>query len=42
VRAEAHLLLGRWRRGDEEAELAVMLSNAVELAALRALLASLS
>lgn len=42
VRAEAHLLLGRWQRGDEEAELAVMLGNAIELAALRALLYSLS
>lgn len=43
VRAQAHLLLDRWRhRGDEQADLAVMLGNAVELAALRALLASLS
>lgn len=43
VRAEAHLLMSRWRcRGDDKAELAVMLHNAIELAALRALLTSLS
>lgn len=41
VRAAAHLLLRRWsRRGDEEAELSVMLGNATELAALRPLLDS--
>lgn len=39
VRAAAHLLLARWRRpGDGEAELAAMLGNAIELAALRAVL----
>lgn len=43
VRAEAHLLLSWWRcRGDHKAELAVMLHNAIELAALRALLTSRS
>jgi hypothetical protein len=38
---DAHLLLARWRRrGAEEVELAVMRANAIELAALHALLAS--
>jgi hypothetical protein len=41
VHAQAHLLLNWWRHhDDEDDEVAVMLGNAIELAALRALLAS--